>query len=58
MSHLYKEWREVLREYIERESKLNSYEFNPDNIKGFVKPRTPMEYREIIDNLTEKQDGK
>ena len=48
MSHLYKEWQDVLRDYIERESKLNSYEYNPDNIKEFVNPRTLSESEEIL----------
>ena len=48
MSDLYKEWQDVLRDYIERESKLNSYEYNPDNIKEFVKPRTLSESEEVL----------
>ena len=31
MSHLYKEWHDLVREYIERDSKINPYKYDPKN---------------------------
>jgi hypothetical protein len=52
MSHLYREWREVLREYIEQQEQVERAPIE------FTKPSTPMEYREILQNLTENDYDK
>ena len=55
MSEIGKEWREVLREYIERQQ-VDPYKYDP-NCKPteFVKPRPPSEVVSMYDRLTEER---
>jgi hypothetical protein len=47
MSHLYKEWNDIVREYIEQDNKIDPYKHNPD--------RKPTEFTQSSwhDQLTE-----
>ena len=55
MSDLYKEWREVLREYMERQQ-VDPYTYHPDRKPTeFVKPRPPSEVATMYDRLTEER---
>lgn len=55
MSEIGKEWREVLREYIERQ-KVDPYKYHPNRKPTeFVKPRPPSEVASMYDRLTEER---
>ena len=55
MSEIGKEWREVLREYIERQQ-VDPYTYHPDRKPTeFVKPRPPSEVVSMYDRLTEER---
>lgn len=47
MSHLYKEWQDIVREYIEQDNKIDPYKYDPD--------RKPTEFTQPSwhDKLTE-----
>ena len=56
MSDLYKEWREVLREYMERQQ-VDPYTYHPDRKPTeFVKPRPPSEVATMYDRLTKERE--
>ena len=55
MSEIGKEWREVLREYIERQQ-VDPYKYDPNRKPTeFVKPRPPSEVVSMYDRLTEER---
>ena len=47
MSHLYKEWQDIVREYIEQDNKIDPYKYDPN--------RKPTEFTQPSwhDKLTE-----
>jgi len=54
MSHLYKEWQDIVREYMERQQ-VDPYTYHPDRKPTeFVKPRPPSEVATMYDRLTEE----
>jgi hypothetical protein len=59
MSHLYKEWRDIVREYIERDSKINPYKYDPKSkLTEFTKPSWHNQSTASRSKQSEKQNDK